>query len=219
MGNTPTWMSWRSMVHRCFREKDSSFKRYAGKGITCCRFLRKSPLNLVKSIGLRPNGTTIDRINNHGNYTCGKCGQCKSEKWTKNIRWETPLVQARNRNNVISVLVDGKVWFLSDIAKQAKSSYNAILYRHRRGVSGKDLFSQSQKTPINLEGKKFGNLKVVSYSGITKGQTYWDCACKCGTIKRIREGNLKSGNSTSCRIWCPFGDLVKYGRGKHGKLK
>lgn len=53
---------------------------------------------------------------------------------------------------------------------------------------------------INLEGKKFGRLKVLSRS-IEKGnrrQVKWDCICDCGSKHLVTGESLRSGKSKSC---------------------
>lgn len=44
----------------------------------------------------------------------------------------------------------------------------------------------------------FGFLKVIGYEGTYKGHTMWRCRCKCGNEVILPQGNLKSGNTTSC---------------------
>lgn len=50
--------------------------------------------------------------------------------------------------------------------------------------------------------KTFGNLTVISdqikiHNG-KRNRVYRDCKCICGTETRVREDNLKSGNTENC---------------------
>jgi len=53
---------------------------------------------------------------------------------------------------------------------------------------------------INLVGKKFGRLTVLSSTELfnNHGQLFWTCRCRCGRIKEVLGCNLRSGNSKSC---------------------
>jgi hypothetical protein len=51
---------------------------------------------------------------------------------------------------------------------------------------------------VDLTGKKFGRLIVVSEYGRRHGSVTWFCRCECGKEKVIRSSNLLSGSSTSC---------------------
>jgi hypothetical protein len=55
------------------------------------------------------------------------------------------------------------------------------------------------KSRLNLVGKQFGKLKVLSFAGLdARRNSCWLCVCKCGA-KRIRNGsNLKRGGAISC---------------------
>lgn len=51
---------------------------------------------------------------------------------------------------------------------------------------------------IDLTGKTFGRLKVLSRDRTKKPGTYWICVCNCGIKKSINAGSLKNGSSRSC---------------------
>ena len=53
--------------------------------------------------------------------------------------------------------------------------------------------------PINnLEGKIFGDWKVLNFDCVKDGHAYWVCQCSCGLIKSVLGSSLTSGQSTSC---------------------
>jgi len=63
--------------------------------------------------------------------------------------------------------------------------------------------SKSRRKFSNLEGEKFGKLRVLSRAEDyinSKGHHYskWKCICDCGNEVEVLERSLKSGNSKSC---------------------
>ena len=52
---------------------------------------------------------------------------------------------------------------------------------------------------VDLRGKTFGRLTVVSKHGVNKHkQVLWDCVCSCGNTAVIRGGALVTGTTKSC---------------------
>lgn len=71
-GHSPTYISWASMLTRATNPNIKQAKDYSERGITVCEEW-KTFENFLKDMGERPNNTTLDRINNGGNYEPGNC--------------------------------------------------------------------------------------------------------------------------------------------------
>lgn len=85
MEGTPTYRSWKSMKERCLKPEHKSYYHYGD--IPICRRWVNSFKAFYDDMGVRPKGTTLDRIDNEKGYEPGNC------------RWATHKEQARNKRN------------------------------------------------------------------------------------------------------------------------
>lgn len=80
-----TYITWRSMIKRCYDQRDKSYPRYGAIGISITKPWRDSFTSFLNDMGERPADMTIDRIDNRFGYFLSNC------------RWATPTQQNENR--------------------------------------------------------------------------------------------------------------------------
>ena len=129
---TPTYKSWEAMLGRCNRPANASYARYGARGIRVCDRW-KSFGNFLADMGERPNGTTLDRIDNDGNYEPSNC------------RWATQAEQHDNRRITKKLTAFGETRTLIEWCRITGTTRDKITYRLSIGLSTEDALSPQDR--------------------------------------------------------------------------
>ena len=82
----PLYTTWKMMKDRCNNPKAINYKHYGGRGIKVCEIWLKNFWTFVEDMGDKPAGTTLDRINNEGDYCPSNCRWSSKEEQRANRR-------------------------------------------------------------------------------------------------------------------------------------
>lgn len=113
------YMIWCSMIYRCTKKHNNNYKNYGGRGIKVCDRWINSFQSFIEDMGERPPKTSLDRIDNNGNY-------CK-----ENCRWATTFEQANNKRNNVFIEYEGNRYTQSQLARLLKVDRSTIHKRYR----------------------------------------------------------------------------------------
>jgi hypothetical protein len=148
--HSPTYRSWIAMKTRCFRKEYKSYSYYGGRGITVCsHWLRFE--SFLEDMGERLEGTSIDRIDGDGHYSCGHCDQCRLNGWTANCRWATPSQQSQNSKQCVFFTFEGETRNIRQWARYL--GMNTYTFRSRLLKAGWSI-EKAMETPVRRYRKK-----------------------------------------------------------------
>lgn len=132
--DTPTYRTWARMKSRCFNPQDGSFADYGGRGIRMCDRWHTSFLAFAGDVGERPSRKhSIDRIDNDGWYSCGKCQECVSKGLTANCKWSTRVEQCNNRRSSHYVTINDRTQTIAEWCRELKIPVQTAQSRITRG--------------------------------------------------------------------------------------
>jgi hypothetical protein len=160
---------WKSMKNRCYNKKVKAYKNYGERGITVCKSWLESFDSFVLDIGEKPEGSSLDRINNDKGYSKDNC------------RWATRLEQANNKRNNVNVTVGEKTMSASQWQRETGACGRNIRKRISRGWDAEHAVSPEHRA----------NRKRLPFKGkyLTIDECSEETGIKSSTIKtRLSRG-------------------------------
>ena len=121
LSQTPVYKVWKRMIQRCRNKRHKRYKDYGGRGIAVCERWQSSFENFFADMGPRPEGLSLDRINNNKGYS------------PENCRWATPNQQTNNARSNRRIACRGISQTTAQWARMLGILRRTISWRHSRG--------------------------------------------------------------------------------------
>ena len=114
---SPEYRVYLGMKRRCYNPNNSDYAYYGGRGIRVSDSWLDSFDDFLRDMGPRPEGASIERIDNDGNYEQSNC------------RWASRKEQMRNRRSTRLVEYQGVTSSLAEAAERAGIPYKVAQSR------------------------------------------------------------------------------------------
>lgn len=122
---TRIYSLWRDMKKRCMNKGHRFYKDYGARGVTVCeRWLIFA--NFLADMGERPDGMSLDRIDNDGPYS------------PENCRWATNSEQHLNSRQARLITFNGRTLGRTQWEKELGLGSGTLFRRLQKGMSLKD---------------------------------------------------------------------------------
>lgn len=122
---------WSGMKTRCNTKTAKDYYRYGARGIKVCDRWLNSFENFVEDMAPRPDGLSLDRIDNTKGYS------------KENCRWATGKEQCRNTSTNVLLEMHGKIKTLSEwVELHPPIRFDTAWRRLKRGWTVEDTFKK-----------------------------------------------------------------------------
>lgn len=119
--NTSIHWIWQNMMRRCYKPSNSAYKDYGGRGIAVCERWHSFDA-FFADMGERPDGKTLERVENDKGYS------------PENCRWATRKEQSRNRRANRMIELNGEIRSLAEWCEILGQPYPRINRRIHKGM-------------------------------------------------------------------------------------
>lgn len=182
---TPEADVWTWIKARCGNPRHKYFYNYGGRGIQVCAFIKQSPKSLVATIGLKPTPKhEIDRIDNDGHYSCGKCEECIEHGWQLNVRWLTRIENQRNKRNNRFMTINGKTQTVAAWSEELGIHHNTITVWYDKGLCLEEMIGRwTPRRPTEIKRRE--SIKALALKGFNKTEIAAQVGCCVATVHNI----------------------------------
>ena len=132
----PLYSVWQGMRRRCRNPLAKQFNDYGGRGISICSEWDDFH-QFVADIGERPDGFSVERIDNDKGYS------------PENCRWASRIEQQRNQRTTRRVTIDGTIYLVAELVRPSGLKHETIIRRAEKGMTYEEV---TQKTRYTFTG-------------------------------------------------------------------
>ena len=133
---TPLYKVWASMRERCNNPNSKTYKHYGERGIRVCERWDSFEC-FMADMGPRPDGTSIERKNNDGDYDPSNC------------YWATDYEQAQNTTRTRLLSAGGRTMTITNWCRELGGTVSIIHSRLKRGWTEE----AACLTPVKYNGR------------------------------------------------------------------
>lgn len=138
-----TYHVWEALKQRTTKPNCKAYKNYGGRGIKIDPRWENFE-NFLLDMGVRPHGTSLDRIDNNGDYT------------PENCKWSTRIEQNSNKRDNFFIEYKGEKMTISELSRRTGVGISRL--RHRIVVQGLTV-DESLTRPVTMGARNRGQSK------------------------------------------------------------
>jgi len=207
---TTEYNIWNGMKQRCLNKNSAFYHNYGGRGIKICKRWINSFENFLKDMGKRPEGKTLYRIDNEGNYEPSNCRWATWEDQANNRRY----TKRRGGSDTKGVTFDKQTNKWRSIVRINKR-YRDVgrFYTEEEAIKRVKFF---QENPDKIDEPR----EKVFLNSHCEIKHYWEngvelkCCSKCKKKKELSKFRKYSRNSdglySSCKECVSIKDSILY---------
>lgn len=194
----PLYSTWSGMISRCYHASCKAYKDYGARGIIVCerwRIKGQGFRNFVEDMGERPEGHSLDRIDNDGNYEPSNC------------KWSTRKEQQRNQRCTRKITIEGVTYIARELAEKYGFKADTLMERAKVCKTFEELVDKKKRVFKGI-GKKAGLASGAKKRAMThckngheftEENTYrpkegWRSCRKCHAIRQQKINQAKRKN-------------------------
>jgi len=148
MLKTSEYSVWTNMKTRCNNKNNDAYSRYGGRGITVCDGWNKDFMNFYMDMGDRPEGLTLERINNDKGYSKDNCKWATAKEQANNRRTENLCIGVKGEGNNKSVMSDLQIMMARVAKLYTRISGNKLAKKYGIGSSSMSKILQGKSRQI-----------------------------------------------------------------------
>ncbi len=186
---TPTYQAWVSMRNRCHNKNTTEYPRYGGRGISTHPDWDDFEV-FYAAVGERPEGLTLERIDNNKNYEPG------------NVCWATRKEQTRNREISVTITYKSETKTLAEWSEITGIAYHTLKARIRRlGYSPEEALNKPVKSGAKLEGRVYKERAKQNSENVPRGFKHYN--------SKLSEAEVRAAQAEFDSTGASYSDIAR----------